>query len=133
MTCGEILAAPLTWLVVGVAFIGGLYSCKTLAGRVWFVLVMPVIYSMLWLMCVITIGSITGSCLRGMDESLWSGLTIVIATTICLGLFIIQIVSMEKGPRHRTQGYSLGKGRGQSLQAEATRLQRIPTRKRWSG
>lgn len=47
MTMGELLAEPLTWFVVAVAFVASFFACKGFWARFRFTLVTPVAYTAL--------------------------------------------------------------------------------------
>lgn len=128
----EIVTSPITWAVVGIAFIGSLFACRGLADRIWFALIIPLAYGALYGLCLISICAV-GNFLPNSTRDGLNSFAIVISTTICFGIFVLQVFSMAKDPRHSTQGYSIGKARGRSLQARAVGLQDSPMRKRMSG
>lgn len=133
MTTGELLAEPLTWFVVAVAFFGSFIACEGIWARFWFTLVTPVAYAALWFLCVITIGALSGILTPKINGGLLSGLAIVISTATCLGLFVLQVFSMSGDRRGGPCGYSLGRGRGRMAHPPSSGLQGTPMKKRLGG
>ena len=130
----SILANPLTWFIVAIFFLGSFKARESLADRFWFTVIMPIVYAMLWCLCIMIVTPLGSFLIPSANENLMDGVSLVISTLFCACLFVLQIFAMSEDPNHRTEGYSLGKpGAKKSLQPRSTGLQKIPTRKRWSG
>ncbi|MFT4546103.1 MAG: hypothetical protein ACI8XO_002476 [Verrucomicrobiales bacterium] len=130
---GEIVTSPLTWCIVGIAFIGSLFACRGLADRFWFTLVMPVVYAMLFFLCLLIIGGIAGNFFPPSHGESLTILAILLSSITCLSIFVLQVCSMAKDTCGGSRGYSIRTTRKRYANIRPATLQRLPTRKRWSG
>lgn len=130
---GELMSSSLTWVVVGIAFIGSLFACRGIADRFWFTVGMPIVYALIFFLCFISIGAIVGNFLPKLGGESLQLLATILAGSLCFGIFVLQVCSMARDPRGVTRGYSIVRPRKRSMAAQSVKLQRLPTRKRWSG
>jgi len=129
----DVLGSPWTPLVILITFVGSLFACRGWTDRIWFMLVMPVVYGFMWFIAVLGLSGILGHLLPVKAEVVYCAI-LVISTVVCLGVFVVMVCSMSKDTPGGPAGYSTGKPTARSpLHRETTRLSRIPTRRRWSG
>lgn len=99
MIAAVLFRSPLTWLVLLAFTLADICACKTLARRLCFALLMPVLYFLLWLMCASTLGTLSSTILSIVNENVSSGLMTLIPGGICIGLLVIQMFTMASDPR----------------------------------
>ncbi len=127
-----VIEFPLAWLIVLIVFVGSLFACRDWPMRILFVLVMPVLYAFLWIICFIALGCFIALWARGMSGRTLGRLVGALATIVTGATSSIQVRSMSRDSASAAYGYSLG-GRGKRPQLPEPTLSRLPTRRRWSG
>ena len=133
MSGWQFVSSPIGLALFVVAFIGSLFARRGIADRVWFTLVMPVVFGMVWFVSLIAIAPVI-FLLFPNGPSWIDAAAFTVATMITLVAFVVLVVSMSKDTRGSTVGYSLGRRTSRSpLRRETTRLDKIPTRRTWGG
>jgi len=99
MKVAEFFTSPAFWLTVNVSAAGSYFACKTWAARLWFFLIAPPLYAMLWLI----VGAILVVPL-GFDRATHT----VVTMAVTLGLYALNCAMLhgdgERGLRMMGSG-----------------------------